>query len=104
MDWDKTRAITDERSSTRTIRRKLMLTATQKRFLRKEAHNIQPIFQVGKGSVSPNLIIHVKEALEARELIKISILQNCEEDKQTVAEKISARSGAEIVQVIGRTI
>ncbi|MBC8923219.1 YhbY family RNA-binding protein, partial [Escherichia coli] len=47
-----------------------MLTATQKRFLRKEAHNIQPIFQVGKGSVSPNLIIHVKEALEARELIK----------------------------------
>ncbi|MCQ97345.1 YhbY family RNA-binding protein, partial [Listeria monocytogenes] len=59
-----------------------MLTATQKRFLRKEAHNIQPIFQVGKGSVSPNLIIQVKEALEARELIKISILQNCEEDKQ----------------------
>ncbi|MBC6149609.1 ribosome assembly RNA-binding protein YhbY [Listeria innocua] len=81
-----------------------MLTATQKRFLRKEAHTIQPIFQVGKGSVSPNLIIQVKEALEARELIKISILQNCEEDKQTVAEKISTRAGAEIVQVIGRTI
>ncbi|CAC96755.1 ribosome assembly RNA-binding protein YhbY [Listeria innocua] len=81
-----------------------MLTATQKRFLRKEAHTIQPIFQVGKGSVSPNLIIQVKEALEARELIKISILQNCEEDKQTVAEKISTRAGADIVQVIGRTI
>ncbi|MBF2672589.1 ribosome assembly RNA-binding protein YhbY [Listeria seeligeri] len=81
-----------------------MLTATQKRFLRKEAHSIQPIFQVGKGSVSPNLIIQVKEALEARELIKISILQNCEEDKQTVAEKISSRTGADIVQVIGRTI
>ncbi|EFS00075.1 probable RNA-binding protein YqeI, partial [Listeria seeligeri FSL N1-067] len=75
-----------------------------KRFLRKEAHSIQPIFQVGKGSVSPNLIIQVKEALEARELIKISILQNCEEDKQTVAEKISSRTGADIVQVIGRTI
>ncbi|AIS59892.1 ribosome assembly RNA-binding protein YhbY [Listeria ivanovii] len=81
-----------------------MLTATQKRFLRKEAHSIQPIFQVGKGSVSPNLIIQVKEALEARELIKISILQNCEEDKQTVAEKISSRTGADIIQVIGRTI
>ncbi|EAD5682132.1 ribosome assembly RNA-binding protein YhbY [Listeria innocua] len=81
-----------------------MLTATQKRFLRKEAHTIQPIFKVGKGSVSPNLIIQVKEALEARELIKISILQNCEEDKQTVAEKISTRAGADIVQVIGRTI
>ncbi|EAA0094379.1 ribosome assembly RNA-binding protein YhbY [Listeria innocua] len=81
-----------------------MLTATQKRFLRKEAHTFQPIFQVGKGSVSPNLIIQVKEALEARELIKISILQNCEEDKQTVAEKISTRAGADIVQVIGRTI
>ncbi|WP_270998417.1 ribosome assembly RNA-binding protein YhbY [Listeria seeligeri] len=81
-----------------------MLTATQKRFLRKEAHSIQPIFQVGKGSVSPNLIIQVKEALEARELIKISILQNCEEDKKTVAEKISSRTGADIVQVIGRTI
>ncbi|MBC1484488.1 ribosome assembly RNA-binding protein YhbY [Listeria sp. FSL L7-1485] len=81
-----------------------MLTATQKRFLRKEAHSIQPIFQVGKGSVSPNLIVQVKEALEARELIKISILQNCDEDKQTIAEKISSRAGADIVQVIGRTI
>lgn len=81
-----------------------MLTATQKRFLRKEAHSIQPIFQVGKGSVSPNLIVQVNEALEARELIKISILQNCDEDKQTIAEKISSRAGADIVQVIGRTI
>ncbi|MBC1233371.1 ribosome assembly RNA-binding protein YhbY [Listeria booriae] len=81
-----------------------MLTNVQKRFLRKEAHDIDAIFQVGKGGVSPNLIKQVAEALEVRELIKISILQNCDEPKEEVAEMISSRSGSELVQLIGRTI
>ncbi|CAM4300936.1 MULTISPECIES: ribosome assembly RNA-binding protein YhbY [Listeria] len=81
-----------------------MLTNVQKRFLRKEAHDIDAIFQVGKGGVSPNLIKQVAEALEVRELIKISILQNCDEPKEEVAEMISSRSGSELVQIIGRTI
>lgn len=81
-----------------------MLTGKQKRFLRSKAHHIQPIFQVGKGGVNSNLVKQVEEALEARELIKVSVLQNCEEDKETVAEDLSTGSKAELVQVIGSTI
>ncbi len=47
-----------------------MLSNKQKRFLRAESHNIQPIFQVGKGGVNENMIVQLNEALEARELIK----------------------------------
>ncbi|ANX12987.1 RNA-binding protein [Fictibacillus arsenicus] len=81
-----------------------MLTGKQKRFLRSKAHHIQPIFQVGKGGVNSNLVKQVEEALEARELIKVSVLQNCEDDKDTVAEELSTGSKAELVQVIGSTI
>ena len=59
-----------------------MLTGKQKRFLRSKAHHLDPIFQVGKGGVNENMIKQVNEALEVRELIKISILQNCDEDKE----------------------
>lgn len=81
-----------------------MLTGKQKRFLRSKAHHIQPIFQVGKGGVNLNLVKQVEDALEARELIKVSVLQNCEDDKDTVAEELSKGSKAELVQVIGSTI
>ncbi|MDF2857165.1 MAG: RNA-binding protein [Neobacillus sp.] len=81
-----------------------MLTGKQKRFLRSQAHHLDPIFQVGKGGVNENMIKQVAEALEARELLKISVLQNCEEDKTDVAEQISKGAKAEIVQVIGNTI
>jgi RNA-binding protein len=50
------------------------------------------------------MIKQVADALEARELFKISVLQNCEEDKDVVAEQLSAGTGAEIVQIIGNTI
>ncbi|MGF2617166.1 ribosome assembly RNA-binding protein YhbY [Rossellomorea vietnamensis] len=81
-----------------------MLTGKQKRYLRSEAHHLNPIFQVGKGGVNENMIKQISEALEARELIKVSILQNCEEDKNTVADELSSGAGAEIVQIIGHTI
>jgi RNA-binding protein len=81
-----------------------MLTGKQKRFLRSKAHHLDPIFQVGKGGVNENMIKQVADALEARELFKISVLQNCEEDKDVVAEQLSAGTGAEIVQIIGNTI
>ncbi|MTH52501.1 ribosome assembly RNA-binding protein YhbY [Bacillus mangrovi] len=81
-----------------------MLTGKQKRFLRSEAHHLNPIFQVGKGGVNDNMIKQVAEALEVRELLKVSVLQNCDEDKDTVAEQISKGAKAELVQVIGSTI
>ncbi|MFC4558883.1 ribosome assembly RNA-binding protein YhbY [Virgibacillus kekensis] len=81
-----------------------MLTGKQKRYLRSEAHHLKPIFQVGKTGVNENMIEQINEALEKRELIKVSILQNCLEDKNTVAEQLSNGTGAEIVQIIGNNI
>jgi RNA-binding protein len=81
-----------------------MLTGKQKRYLRSKAHHLDPIFQVGKGGVNENMVKQVAEALEARELFKISILQNCEEDKNVVAEQLAKGTGADIVQIIGNTI
>jgi RNA-binding protein len=81
-----------------------MLTGKQKRFLRSKAHHLNPIFQVGKGGVNENMIKQISEALEARELLKISVLQNCEEDKDDVATLVSKGTKAELVQLIGNTI
>jgi len=81
-----------------------MLTGKQKRFLRSKAHHLNPIFQVGKGGVNDNMVKQIDEVLEARELIKVSILQNCEDDRDTVAEQLSRGAKAELVQVIGNTI
>ncbi|HEY2420858.1 MAG TPA: ribosome assembly RNA-binding protein YhbY [Neobacillus sp.] len=81
-----------------------MLTGKQKRFLRSKAHHLDPIFQVGKGGVNENMVKQIADALEARELFKISILQNCEVDKSVVAEQLAKGAGAEIVQIIGSTI
>ncbi|AJD91592.1 RNA-binding protein [Jeotgalibacillus malaysiensis] len=81
-----------------------MLTGKQKRFLRAEAHNLSPIFQVGKGGVNDNMVKQIAEALEVRELIKVSILQNCEQDKDEVAEALSKGAKAELVQLIGHTV
>ena len=81
-----------------------MLTGKQKRFLRSRAHHLKPIFQVGKIGVNENMIIQVNEALEKRELIKVSILQNCMDDKETVAEELQAGTNSEIVQIIGNNI
>ncbi|MDI2588188.1 MULTISPECIES: ribosome assembly RNA-binding protein YhbY [unclassified Psychrobacillus] len=81
-----------------------MLTGKQKRFLRSQAHHLSPIFQVGKGGVNDAMIKQIGEALEVRELIKISILQNCEDEKQEVAEALAKGAGAELVQLIGLTV
>lgn len=81
-----------------------MLTGKQKRFLRAEAHHLKPIFQVGKTGVNDNMIEQIKDVLEKRELIKVSILQNCMEDKDVVADKLSQGTDAYIVQIIGNNI
>ncbi|MBD7943805.1 MULTISPECIES: ribosome assembly RNA-binding protein YhbY [Psychrobacillus] len=81
-----------------------MLTGKQKRFLRSQAHHLSPIFQVGKGGVNDAMTKQISEALEVRELIKISILQNCEDEKQEVAEALAKGARAELVQLIGLTV
>ncbi|MFB4164852.1 ribosome assembly RNA-binding protein YhbY [Alteribacillus sp. JSM 102045] len=81
-----------------------MLKGKQKRYLRSKAHSLKPVFQVGKAGVNENLLKQTLDALEARELIKINILQNCFEDKYSVAEELSQGADAEVVQIIGNTI
>lgn len=81
-----------------------MLTGKQKRFLRAKANKIKPIFQVGKIGVNENMIEQIIDALEKRELIKVSILQNCTEDKALVAEQLVTGTNAELVQIIGNNI
>ncbi|MGN7388502.1 ribosome assembly RNA-binding protein YhbY [Sporosarcina sp. SAFN-015] len=80
-----------------------MLTGKQKSYLRSEAHHLQPIFQIGKGGLTEPIIKQIEEALEARELIKVSILQNCEEDKTDIATKLQ-EAGIGVVQVIGKIL
>ncbi|RHW40978.1 ribosome assembly RNA-binding protein YhbY [Neobacillus notoginsengisoli] len=81
-----------------------MLTGKQKRFLRSKAHHLSPIFQVGKGGVNENMVKQISDALEARELLKVSILQNFDGDKNEAAEKLALGTKAELVQLIGNTI
>ncbi|KAF0818301.1 RNA-binding protein YhbY [Bacillus sp. ZZV12-4809] len=81
-----------------------MLTGKQKRLLRSKAHHLNPIFQVGKGGVNENMIKQVGEALEARELLKVSVLQNCEVDRDTVAQQLSEGAKADVVQIIGNIV
>lgn len=81
-----------------------MLTGKQKRYLRSLAHHLDPIFQVGKGGVNDHLIRHIEEAIEVRELMKVSVLNNNDDDRNEIARELAEGAGAEVVQVIGRTI
>ncbi|MBP1999116.1 RNA-binding protein [Paenibacillus shirakamiensis] len=81
-----------------------MLTGKQKRHLRSLAHHLQPIFQVGKAGMNEQIVRHIEDAIESRELIKLSVLNNCLEDPKAIGQELAEESGAELVQVIGRTI
>lgn len=80
------------------------MTSKQRAYLRKLAHSIDPIFQIGKNGTTPEVVKSIEEALDARELIKITVLKNCMEDMAYIAEAISERSHSQIVQIMGRRI
>ena len=81
-----------------------MLTSKQRAYLKSLAMKLTPILQIGKSSVTPELVSAVDEALEARELIKMHILKNCFDDPKEVAQVIAERTRSEVVQVIGKKI
>ncbi len=78
------------------------MTSKQRSKLKSLAANLSPVTQVGKGGISENLLTTLSEALEARELIKVTVLQNAEADADTIAQNIAELLGAEVVIVIGR--
>ncbi|MGK0551370.1 ribosome assembly RNA-binding protein YhbY [Enterococcus faecalis] len=80
------------------------LRGKQKRYLRSQAHHLQPIFQIGKGGLNEAMIKQINEALEKRELIKISLLQNTDELAADVAQQLHEIIHCEIVQIIGRVL
>lgn len=82
----------------------MIMTSKQRAYLRSLAMTMDPIFQVGKASLTPELIEAIREAIDARELIKISVLKNCADDPRAIAEVIAERTRSEIVQVVGKKI
>ena len=80
------------------------MTSKQRAYLKGLAMNIDPILQIGKSSLTPEFTKSVDEALEARELIKIHVLQNCLDDSGEMAQILAERTGSQVVQVIGRKI
>lgn len=80
------------------------MTSKQRAYLKSIAMTTDPILQIGKSSLTPEFTESVREALEARELIKISVLQNCMDDPGQMAQILAERTGSEVVQVIGKKI
>lgn len=80
------------------------MTSKQRAYLKSLASNITPIFQIGKASLTPEMVIAVDEALEKRELIKLSVLKNCFDDPREIADTLAERTRSAVVHVIGKKI
>ena len=81
-----------------------IMTTKQRAYLKSIAMTMEPIFQIGKNSMTPELTGAISEALEARELIKISVLKNCADDPKELASLLAERTRSQVVQVIGKKI
>lgn len=78
------------------------MTSKQRAYLMSQASNMDPIFQIGKASLTPEIITALDEALEKRELIKVSVLKNCIDDPREIAAVIGERTRSEVIKVIGK--
>ena len=81
-----------------------MLTGKQKRYLRSLASTQTATFRVGKEGVSENMVIGIRQGLEANEIVKVKVLDNCTQELNEVALDLSAGTKSDIVQIIGHTI
>ncbi|MDD3220592.1 MAG: ribosome assembly RNA-binding protein YhbY [Lachnospiraceae bacterium] len=80
------------------------MTSKQRAYLKGLAMTMDPILQIGKSSITPEFTASVDEALEARELIKLNVLNNCLYDPKDLAETLAGRTHSQVVQVIGKKI
>ena len=81
-----------------------MLTSKQRPYLRGLANQEKAIMQIGKGGIGENMAKTVSDALEARELIKLSVLETCEYSPKEAANELAALTDSDVVGVIGRKI
>ncbi|MBR1389907.1 MAG: ribosome assembly RNA-binding protein YhbY [Lachnospiraceae bacterium] len=80
------------------------MTSKQRAYLKGLANPLEPIFQIGKASLTPENIEAIDKALEKRELIKISVLKNCQDEPKELAGVLAERTQSQIVSVIGKKI
>lgn len=80
------------------------MTSKQRAYLKSLASNLNPVFQIGKASLTPEFTEAINEAFNTRELIKIAVLKNCADDPNEIADMIAERTRSQVVQVIGKKI
>ena len=80
------------------------MTSKQRAYLKSLASNMDPIVHIGKAGVSPEVVSSAEEALNARELIKLTVLKNCADDPRAIAQMIAERTHSTVVHVIGKKI
>lgn len=80
------------------------MTSKQRAYLKSLASGLDPIFQVGKSSLTPQVTEAIGEAFNTRELIKVAVLKNCLDDPRENAEMVAERTHSQVVQVIGKKI
>lgn len=80
------------------------MTSKQRDYLRSLASTLDPIFQIGKSSLTPEVTVAIGETFNTHELIKIAVLKNCADDPREIAEVVAGRTHSQVVQVIGKKI
>ena len=80
------------------------MTSKQRAYLKSLASTLNPIFQVGKSSLTPEFVAAIDEAFNTKELLKIAVLKNCLDDPNEIAQTIAERTHSQVVQVIGKKI
>ena len=80
------------------------MTSKQRAYLKSLSSTLDPLFQIGKGSVTPEVIEAISEAFNNRELLKIAVLKNCMDDPRAIAEVVAERTRSQVVHVIGKKI
>ncbi|RKI86750.1 ribosome assembly RNA-binding protein YhbY [bacterium 0.1xD8-71] len=80
------------------------MTSKQRSYLKKLASSLDPIFQIGKSSLTPEVTEAIGESFNTKELIKVAVLKNCLDDPHEIAQMVAERTHSQVVQVIGRKI
>lgn len=80
------------------------MTSKQRAYLKGLAMTLEPVFQIGKSGLTPEVTEAVREAFNKKELIKLAVLKNCMDDPRQMAEMLAERTGSQVVQIIGKKI
>lgn len=78
------------------------MTSKQRSYLKSLSSTLDPVFQIGKSSLTPEITDAIGECFNTRELIKVAVLKNCLDDPREIAQAVAERTHSQVVQVIGR--